>query len=277
MISPHPIRIVDLKVDKSKLKIKSLTITEMGHLPGRTLQRNHVTFDSWAIGFIIGGKGYYKVNDGNQQPVEKGSLFFVFPGATFHYGPEENGYWDEYYIRFEGTRIQEWLQNWLYETDTVKNIGWEETWVSKLEMIFHLLESGVPSKVDRASLLLEFLVYEWILQLDESHSNTTKLDIVHLIDDLTNSIYQPIDSEKIAKRNHISISTLRRMVSQYTGFPLNDYLHRLKVAEAKKVLLNTDMQIKDISIALGYTDVSYFSRLFKKYAGVAPQQYRVIH
>ncbi|NOU73746.1 helix-turn-helix domain-containing protein [Paenibacillus sp. LMG 31458] len=274
MISPLPIRVVDLKVDKSKLNIKSLTITEIGHLPGRTLQRNQATFDSWALAYIAGGRGFYKVNGGVQQTVEKGSLFFVFPDATFDYGPEENGNWDEYYIRFEGTRIQEWLQNWLFQTETIKYIGWEEATINKLEMIFLLIESGVPSKVDQAALLLESLIYEWISKSNESHEKATKLHVVQLIHDISNNLYEPIDSEKIAKRNNIAVPTLRRMVSQYTGYPLNEYIHRLKVAETKRLLLNTDMQIKEISEALGYTDECYFSRLFKKYVGMAPKQYR---
>jgi len=159
MISPNPIRIADLKVDKSKLHIKSLTITETGHLPGRTLRREHATFDSWAFGYVSGGRGTYQVNEGPLQTVETGALFFVYPNAIFNYGPEKNGYWDEYYIRFEGSRIQEWLLEWLSHTDTVLHAGIDEVTINKLEFIIMLMDSGEPSNVDRASLLLESVLY----------------------------------------------------------------------------------------------------------------------
>ncbi|MNI06603.1 HTH-type transcriptional activator Btr [compost metagenome] len=94
------------------------------------------------------------------------------------------------------------------------------------------------------------------------------------MDDISHSLYQPMMTEQIAKRHHISHSTLRRIVSEYTGYPLNEYIHRLKMAEAKKILLNTEVTVKEISDALGYKDVFYFSRLFKKYVGVAPIIYR---
>lgn len=274
MISQSPLRVVNPTVDISKLSIKSMTISEMGHLPGRTLRRKDVIFNSWAFGYIVGGQGTYQVNEGPIQKVKKGSLFFVFPNAAFHYGPEENGYWDEYYIRFEGPRIQEWLQNWLFETDTVKDVGWDETSISKLEMIINLIDSGVPANVDRASLLLEALLFEWVQKDSDPQQLIAKRHIGQVISDLSHSIYEPLNAVKLAERNHISIPTLRRIVSQYTGYPFNDYMHRLKIAEAKRLLLNTDISIKDISDTLCYKDVFYFSRLFKKYVGIAPQHYR---
>lgn len=274
IISAHPIRVTELKVDKSKLLIQALTITEMGHLPGRTLRRENVTFDSWAFAYIAGGSGNYQVNGGALQPVEAGSLFFVFPHANFHYGPDENGWWDEYYVRFEGIRIQEWLRDWLSHTETVKQIGYDETVIGKLELMHMLVDSGEPANVDRASLLLESILFECILKSREPPKNRVKQHVSQIIMEISNELYRPLDTVKLAERIHLSVPSLRRIVSQYTGFPLNEYIHRLKVAEAKKLLLNTDMQVKDISKALCYTDVFYFSRVFKKYVGVAPNHYR---
>ncbi|WP_135556682.1 helix-turn-helix domain-containing protein [Paenibacillus cymbidii] len=274
MISPQPISIADLKVDKSKLSVKSLIITEMGHLPGRTLRRKQVTFDSWAFGYIAGGRGTYQVDGGIVQPVEKGSLFFVFPHAYFHYGPEEGGNWDEYYIRFEGSRVQEWLEDWLFQTETVQHVGWDEATIGKLELILMLMDSGVPSNADRASLLLESILFEWILQSRRSRQSEGKQRVTQLMLDISDTLFQPLDAAKLAARHHLSVPSLRRIISQYTGFPLNEYIHRLKIAEAKKLLVHTELQMKDISNALCYKDVFYFSRLFKKYVGVAPNVYR---
>ncbi|MBD2865103.1 helix-turn-helix domain-containing protein [Paenibacillus oceani] len=71
-----------------------------------------------------------------------------------------------------------------------------------------------------------------------------------------------------------TISTLKRTVKKVTGYPLHEYVHRLKVAEAKKLLISTERTFKVIATALGYRDVFYFSRLFKKYAGMSPRDYK---
>ena len=274
MISPLPIRNFDCMVDRSKLRLKSLTLANAGHLPGRTLQRHHAVFDRWAFVYIAAGCGYYQTSRGIRQPVEAGSLFCLFPGETFHYGPDENGYWDEYYFTVEGERIQEWMAHWFEQPEVVKPVGVDDTFVSKMELIFQFMESGIPANLDRAALALESLLYEMALRLSQQESSNRSLFVHKLIDDLSSSVYQPLDSAAVAMRHHISIPTLRRIVHDYTGFPLGEYVHRLKMAEAKKLLLNTDKSVKEIADLLGYKDVFYFSRLFKKYVLAAPKTYR---
>ncbi|BFT71098.1 AraC family transcriptional regulator [Paenibacillus sp. P36] len=274
MISPQPIRIVDLKIESSKLSIPSLTIKGMGHLPGRTLQRSQAAFDSWAFLYIAGGSGFYRLNQGPLQQVEKGCLFFVFPGSVVDFGPEEGGHWDEYYVRFEGSRIQEWLDSWLVQIDIVKHVGFEEAWIAQLEAMFLLLESGSPTQIDQAALQLEALLFNWMARskLPQGHAATSKA--VDVLQDIATSLYTPLNAEQLAHRHHMAVSTLRRLVSQHTGYPLHDYIHRLKMEETKRLLLSTDLPIKEIADALGYPDESYFSRLFKKYGGLAPKHYR---
>jgi AraC family transcriptional regulator of arabinose operon len=274
MISPYPIRTIDCKVDSSKLHIQSLMITNVGHLPGRTLSRKHAKFSRWALVYITGGKGSYKVNNGVKQSVEKGSLFWFYPGAEFHYGPEADGYWDEYYFTVEGVRIQEWLDHWELKADKVLWVGTDDAQQNKIDRIFMLMESGVPTNMDRASLLLESVVYEFIFKANEQPESNRMHKMIHIMDDISSFLYESIDADKIAKRHHMSVSTLRRNVSEYTGYPFNEYIHRLKIAEAKNILLNTELSIKEISHTLGYTDVYYFSRLFKQYVGLAPNTYR---
>jgi AraC-like DNA-binding protein len=274
MISPVPIRLIDLKVDKSKLNIKSLTVTNVGHLPGRTLQRTGATFQKWALVYITGGRGSYRVNNGVKQCVERGSMFWFYPGAVFDYGPEDNGYWDEYYFNLEGDRIAEWLEHWPLNPGVVSQAGTDESLQNRIDRIFMLMESGVPANVDRASLLLESLLYEFIWSANRIPESNKTQQMIQILEDISNSLLQPVDAAKIAKRHHISLSTLRRNVSEYTGYPFNEYIHRLKAAEAKNILLNTDLTVKEISDKLGYKDVFYFSRLFKKYVGVAPNVYR---
>ncbi|QYR21396.1 AraC family transcriptional regulator [Paenibacillus sp. sptzw28] len=274
MISSLPIRTFDCMVDRSKLKIKSLTVANAGHLPGRTLQRNSAIFDRWAFVYISSGRGYYQAGIGPRQTVEAGSLFCLFPNTVFHYGPDEDGFWDEYYFSIEGDRIREWLTDWFPQPGLVKQIGVEDTFFSKMEMVFKLMEIGVPANQDRAALTLESLLYEMAVRARQPEIGSRSLFIHKLIDGLSDSIYQPLDSAAVAAQHHISIPTLRRMVHDYTGFPLGEFMHRLKMSEAKKLLLNTDKTVKEIAAMLGYADVFYFSRLFKKYVDAAPRTYR---
>jgi len=52
------------------------------------------------------------------------------------------------------------------------------------------------------------------------------------------------------------------------------HLSELRIKEAKKMLLNTNIQIKEISMSVGYKNVFYFDRVFKNYTGITPSEFR---
>ncbi|WP_409342096.1 AraC family transcriptional regulator [Paenibacillus sp. MBLB4367] len=278
MVSPLPIRIEELKVDRALLRIKGLTVSQFGHLPGRTLRNKVTPHRHWAFTYIVRGTGFYQAGDGPAQKLETGSLFWEWPGTTFRYGPEEGEGWDEYYVIFDGGRVQEWLDNRILEPGSVCRIGVDSTWVRKIETIGDYLESGIPDNADRAALLLESLVYDFSIAgagFKASGRPTRKPEFVlRVLEDIANSLYQPWDERQVQERNHVSRSTLRRIVRQNTGYALNEYVNRLKIAEAKKLLRLTPLQIKEIAHMLGYEDHAYFSRLFRKFTGMTAAAYR---
>lgn len=274
MISSHPIRVFNPMIDPSKQKIKSLTIINAGHLPGRTLQRIDAKFHSWAFVMITNGSGYYRVDGGETQKVEAGSWFCLFPGASFDYGPYSEGYWDEYYFTVEGSRVTEWLEHWLHNPELIKRAAFDESLIHRMEMMFMLIDSNVPNNMDRAALILESFIYDLVSQSDKSELNNRESFVLKVIDDISQSIYMKQEPAEMACRHHISVSTLRRIVHEHTGYPLNEFLHRLKAAEAKNILLNTELTVKEIGEALGYKDSFYFSRVFKRITGVSPKIYR---
>lgn len=271
-ISKKPIRIIDLKVDKGKLMMKSLVLLNVGHIPGRIHYRKNARFKDWAIVYIAEGSGTYRLHGGQDQPVRKGTLFLLYPNSVFHYGPGENEYWDEYYFTIEGSRIRDWLEAcWLEQGKVKQTTGDPIANISRIRM---LMETGVPSNADRAALLLESLLFELLAESHTVPPAVEREEISRVIGDLANYLYEPFDALKLCEKNKISMPTLRRIVSKYTGYPLNEYIHRLKMAEAKNILLNTGLSIKEVAPSLGYADEFYFSRVFKKFVGVSPNQYR---
>lgn len=278
MISSEPIRVFNPIADSGKQKIKSLSVVGAGHLPCRTLRREGAVFQDFAFAVITAGEGYYQVNDGERQRVNAGSWFCFYPGAVFNYGPDEGGCWDEYYFTIQGERTKEWLEHWLASPELVKRAIINDAALSKMEMLFTLIDSGAPSNLDRAALMIESFLYELVSQGDNEDSGNRGKWVVNLMEDISNGLLPPQISGNIAShiaaRHHISVSTLRRVVHEYTGYPLNEYIHRLKMAEAKKILLNSDMSIQEISAALGYKDMFYFSKVFKRISGISPRTYR---
>lgn len=72
-----------------------------------------------------------------------------------------------------------------------------------------------------------------------------------------------------------SYAYLSRVFSRATGMTITDYIHYLRVEEARVLLLemNDYQSIQDIAASVGYTDPSYFARVFRKREGVSPRTY----
>jgi two-component system response regulator YesN len=62
-----------------------------------------------------------------------------------------------------------------------------------------------------------------------------------------------------------------------TGMSISDYLQQTRIEYAKELLLNTDQSVSEIANASGYSNLSYFSAIFKKITGTSPGEYRKLH
>ncbi|MEM1219328.1 MAG: AraC family transcriptional regulator [Bacteroidota bacterium] len=73
---------------------------------------------------------------------------------------------------------------------------------------------------------------------------------------------------------NISSYQLNQITKKHLGKTCSAVINEQLVLEAKRHLLATDYQIKEIAYNLGYTDVSYFTRFFKKQVGQTPLEFR---
>ncbi|UKS26880.1 response regulator [Paenibacillus sp. HWE-109] len=78
----------------------------------------------------------------------------------------------------------------------------------------------------------------------------------------------------VANYLYLNPSYLSRYFKLETGMNFTDYLHRYKMKLACRLLKSKEDNIEIISLKLGYADRTYFSKMFKKYVGVSPKDYR---
>ena len=88
---------------------------------------------------------------------------------------------------------------------------------------------------------------------------------------------QNISLDNVAETFNLSVYYLSRFFKEQTTQNFTDYITNLKMLKAKKLLSETDMQIKEIVIDIGYTDSSYFTKKFKMLEGITPGQFRELY
>ncbi|RXZ81352.1 response regulator [Paenibacillaceae bacterium] len=85
---------------------------------------------------------------------------------------------------------------------------------------------------------------------------------------------QSLTLTDIADEIYLSVNYICAVFKRETGETINEYLTRLRVEEAKRLLRTTKLKVWEIAETLGYENHNYFSTLFKKQTGLKPQQYR---
>ena len=67
---------------------------------------------------------------------------------------------------------------------------------------------------------------------------------------------------------------LGRLFKQKTGNTIKEYCNIAKIKKARHLLQNSNLSIADIAGQVGYNNVTYFNRIFKRITGLSPQAYR---
>lgn len=78
----------------------------------------------------------------------------------------------------------------------------------------------------------------------------------------------------LAKEIYLTPNYLSLIFKQETGETIIEYLTKIRMEQAKKLLESTDLKVVDISQLVGYENPHYFSTAFKRYTKVTPQKYR---
>jgi AraC family transcriptional activator of pobA len=77
-----------------------------------------------------------------------------------------------------------------------------------------------------------------------------------------------------SERLNISEAYLNEALKKVTGFSVSYWITHEVLLEAKRLLVYSQLNVKEIAHSLGYEDHTYFSRLFKKAAGITPLGFR---
>ena len=83
-----------------------------------------------------------------------------------------------------------------------------------------------------------------------------------------------LSADVICKELNINKSYFCKLFKEDTGYTYSNYLNIFRIEKSKKLLLNSNMSLLDIAIAVGFNSQNYFTMVFKKITNITPTQYR---
>lgn len=284
-ITPIPQEVV------CEARTDGITIDRIRRQPGFAMPVKHL-HNEYEIYYLVEGERYYFIGQQTYH-VKRGSLVLIRPNQIHQTSPAGNAGHDRILIGLgespfadffastgedtlagfferhcgvieldgEGRQYVESLLTDLIRELTDKKPGYRLLAMSRLsQLFFHIcrLRSGTAKDLPHAAL--------------STQSRHKKVDEVAAY--IVSNYNQPLSLDSIASRFYISKCYLSRIFKEATGFTVNEYLNMNRIRHARHMLMNTDLSITAISEALGYDSITYFERVFHKYAELSPSRYR---
>ncbi len=144
--------------------------------------------------------------------------------------------------------------------------------VDKLEVLYSNLpikkEEFIKSIINLATILAKHLLLDNIVK----PKNLSTLDT--LVEFINENIHSPLSVEYIAQQNFVSVSLIYKLFYKNFNTSVKDYINKRRCELALSLLMFSDKSLNDVAFEVGFSSLSYFSKVFKKLYGVSPLKYR---
>jgi two-component system response regulator YesN len=153
------------------------------------------------------------------------------------------------------------------------NVQWEETLAQISDRLFEFLKIQIELKGVRLDSLSQVpVVYaDWIDRAAADISPVVRAAQRFM----ENSFANPdLSIQAVSDQMHISVSHLSNLFRIETGMTLIDYLTRIRIQRAARLLEDSGIKIVDIAQQVGYNRQHYFCSVFKRMMGQSPTEFR---
>lgn len=251
------------------------------------------------IVYICRGKGVHVVNDG-VYPVSKGDLFIInfdTPHSFFPNDPENTDHLEVYNCMF----MPEFIEHLQIELPILKEIVGifllnglypeERTYSPDLKLgsdsvfydfqsIFSKMYEEFTHKQTGYVDILKMQLCELLIKIhrksrQQANPNAYKLELIHKsIQYLKDNYANPIHLTEVSQHAFLSKSYFSSLFKKTTGMSVFDYLQKIRIDEACRLLIDSSATITSISEKVGYKDYRFFNKIFRKITGMTAQEYR---
>lgn len=126
-------------------------------------------------------------------------------------------------------------------------------------------------------LLIRIIQTQTVKSIDDGIVNISNNPISEVIDFIRLNLKENINLKSLSDKAGMSTTSFYRFFKRELGMTPIEFVLNEKIKSAKKLLKNPSIQINEVCYLSGFEDANYFIRLFKKYEGITPKQYQLLH
>ncbi len=213
----------------------------------------------------LSGRGSLTLKNGMDFSLSVGGLSIFEEKEIVHYAAAQCG-WQFYWFKFSA---EDWILPLLNQTSTLPISAPE---CSELERCFFLLKQGSLWETAAAEALFVHLMADWQMRIAQTHgANEMFYNFLVLLE---KGHKEQLSITELAREAGMCERSFRNAVHAATGLSPKAYILKNEMVAAMELLRTTNMTVTEIAYHFQYSSPFYFSRVFKRYYGISPQQVR---
>lgn len=205
--------------------------------------------------------------------VGKGNMIIFTPDTPQRYYLYAKHRPQTYWVHFTGNEAQALIDRYNMPQNIISYIGAERGY----EKLFKNMTDELNGKKYGCSRCLELFFEQLLIEISRnlfSPREPAKTDIERAVRFFEQHFAEDISIESYAKSLFIKPCWFIRKFKATTGVTPMQYIIDLRIARAKELLENGTYNVSQVASSVGYGNPLYFSRLFKKYTGLSPKEYK---
>ncbi len=241
-----------------------------GHRMSRPLPDDHLLI------YCRAGQGWLETVDG-RLVIGGGDLLLLPKGQAHVYGADPDKPWTLYWVHFDGELVADFLHP--LGQGPLRHIGVQPRLLAEFDALLGLRKQGLslPHFIYAAHQLQSLLASLAVLPARAQLKSGRVLDVDAVQAVMRAHLHGSLNLDELAAQFKLSRFHFAKTYRALTGHaPIQDFI-QLKMAHACRLLDEGEQGIRQVAEQLGYEDVYYFSRLFRKVVGMAPSHYRALH
>jgi AraC-like DNA-binding protein len=253
------------------------TVLRAGHLqtaPDYAVER--LAYPGHDLLLCLGGRGFVRVG-GKIFPVAAGQLAWIDCHAPHAHWADADAPWELFWLRADGRQTLGCALALNVDEQPLFDLGDNKTAAAIFENIFALLRQrplALDAALHAAMASLIALLFAARLGQPARPEPAADLKLHAVLARMRRNVRYAWRVEELAALAGLSVPHFFRRFRKATGTTPLDWLRRERINEAKRRLSQSKEPIRTIAEELGYGDQFYFSRDFKKLAGLSPRHYR---
>jgi AraC family transcriptional regulator, arabinose operon regulatory protein len=276
VVLPEPVRVAA----RRHPLLRGLLPTDAGYFPtarGHLVERPAGAPTDLVI-VCLRGAGWVRVG-GETMAVEAGGHVWLKAQNGHAYGADERVPWTIVWAHFTGDEVDAWRALHGIPPEAACRVGRlpaDRLGEVALDRVHAALERGYATRdlVAAAAALRTSLAAIERLAMVREGMRPARDRVASSIEALRRDWARPHRLEELASAAGLSTAHYSTLFRQQTGFAPIDYLIRLRIQHACRLLDTTTLSVAEVAVEVGYEDAFYFTRCFRRVMGRSPRAYR---